>query len=136
MGRVRRWSTSHSAVVAVLLAVDATAVAQAEFPFDRELLLDARPLPGSKRVPILEIGADGRAQVDLWCRGGPAQVDVTGETIKFTLGAMREEACTPDRARRDDELAAALAQVTGWRTEDDIIVFAGPTELRFVPSAH
>src|SRR5437762_14008040 len=96
-----------SAAAATLLAA-AAAFAQAEFPFDRELLLDARPLPGSKRVPILEIGADGRAQIDLWCRGGAGRVAVTGVTITFTLGPMREESCTPERAQRDEEMAAAL----------------------------
>jgi hypothetical protein len=33
----------------------------ADFPFDQDMLRDAKPLPGSKRVPILKIGADGRA---------------------------------------------------------------------------
>jgi hypothetical protein len=46
--------------------------AQAGFPFEHEMLLDVRPLPRSRRVPILEIFADGRAQIDLWCRSGPA----------------------------------------------------------------
>ena len=58
---------------AALLAAIVVASAQSAFPFDRELLLAARPLPGSKRVPILEIGADGHAQIDLWCRSGAGQ---------------------------------------------------------------
>ena len=61
--------------VAMLLTAAVPAFAD-EFPFDREILLDAKPLPGSKRVPILEIGADGRGQVDLWCHSGAAQVVV------------------------------------------------------------
>ena len=124
-----------SAAAATLLAA-AAAFAQAAFPFDRELLLDARPLPGSRRIPILEIGADGRAQIDLWCRSGPGQVVVSGATIKIMLGPLREEACTPERARRDEEMAAALSEVTRWRTDGDRVVLVGPTELRFLLSAH
>ena len=124
-----------SAAAATLLAAGA-AFAQAAFPFDRELLLDARPLPGSRRIPILEIGADGRAQIDLWCRSGAGQVVVSGATIKITLGPLREDACTPERARRDEEMAAALSEVTRWRTDGDRVVLVGPTELRFLLSAH
>ena len=124
-----------SAAAATLLAA-AAAFAQAAFPFDRELLLDARPLPGSRRIPILEIGADGRAQIDLWCRSGAGQVVVSGTTIKITLGPLREEACTPERARRDEEMAAALSEVTRWRTDGDRVVLVGPTEIRFFLSAH
>ena len=124
-----------SAAAATLLAA-AAAFAQTAFPFDRELLLDARPLPGSRRIPILEIGADGRAQIDLWCRSGAGQVVVSGTTIKITLGPLREEACTPERARRDEEMAAALSEVTRWRTDGDRVVLVGPTELRFLLSAH
>src|SRR5437867_10508744 len=101
---------SLPAATAVLLTTTVVAFAQAEFPFDRELLLDARPLPGSKRVPVLEIGTDGRAQIDLWCRSGAGRVAITGVTITVTLGPMREESCTPERAQRDEELAAALSQ--------------------------
>ena len=124
-----------SAAAATLLAAVA-AFAQAAFPFDRELLLDARPLPGSRRIPILEIGADGRAQIDLWCRSGAGQVVLSGTTIKITLGPLREEACTPERARRDEEMAAALSEVTRWRTDGDRVVLVGPTEIRFFLSAH
>ena len=52
------------------------------------------------------------------------------------LGPLREEACTPERARRDEEMAAALSEVTRWRTDGDRVVLVGPTELRFFLSAH
>ena len=121
---------------AALLAAIVATSAQSAFPFDRELLLDARPLPGSKRVPILEIGADGRAQIDLWCRSGAGQAVVAGMAIKFTLGAMREDSCTSERAQRDEEMASMLSQVTRWRMENDVVVLIGPTELRFHLSSH
>jgi hypothetical protein len=112
------------------------ALAQDGFPFEREMLLDVRPLPGSRRVPMLEIVTDGRAQIDLWCRSGPGRVEVMGEKIMFILGPMREEACTPERSQRDEELSAALSQVTQWRIEEDVVVLVGPTELRFRLSTH
>src|SRR5262245_64130571 len=60
----------------------APVLAQSAFPFGQEMLLDVRPLPGSRRVPMLEIGADGRAQIDLWCHSGLGLVEVAGSTIK------------------------------------------------------
>ena len=131
----RMWGATGLLAMSLLTGLD-PALAQATFPFDLEMLLDARPLPGSRRVPILEIGADGRAQVDLWCRSGVAEVTVKGSAIKFTLGAMRESGCTAERAKRDEDLAAALVQVTGWKFADDIVTFTGPTELRFRLSTH
>jgi heat shock protein HslJ len=123
------------AATAMALAAHGPALA-AEFPYDREMLLDAKPLPGSKRVPILEIGADGRAQVDLWCRSGLAQAAISGEAITFTLGPLREEGCTPERNARDEEMIAALTRVTQWRTEDDVVILSGPMDLRFYLSTH
>ncbi|MEA2937075.1 MAG: hypothetical protein QOC56_579 [Alphaproteobacteria bacterium] len=121
---------------AMLLGTTTLARAQADFPFDREMLLDAKPMPGGKRVPILEIAADGKAQIDLWCKSGPGLVEVTGEAIKFTLGAMADQPCTPERMQADEEVAAALAQVTHWRLDEDVVVLLGPTELRFRLSTH
>ena len=134
--RLRRCGAGVVALATVVLACGTTAVAQAEFPFDQEMLLDARPLPGSRRVPILEIAVDGSAQVDLWCHSGTAQVAVAGATIKFTLSSMREVTCTPERMQRDEVMAAALAQVTRWRIEQDVIFFTGAADLRFRLSSH
>jgi heat shock protein HslJ len=120
-----------AAAIAILMAAVPVHVVAAEFPFDREMLLDVKPLPGSKRVPILEIGADGRAQVDFWCKSGMAQVGVTGETIRFALGRLREEGCTPERIERDDAMIAAFSQAMQWRIEDDVVILTGPVELRF-----
>jgi len=134
--RTSQFGIVVSAAAAMLLATARLPVAAAEFPYDQEMLLDVKPLPGSKRVPILEIGIDGRAQVDLWCRSGLAQVAVSGDAITFTLGPLREERCTPERSERDDAMVAALSQVTQWRIEDDVVLLIGPTELRFRLSTH
>jgi heat shock protein HslJ len=119
--------------IAMFLAATAAA---AEFPFERELLLEAKPLPGSKRVPLLEISRDGRAIIDLWCRSGEGRVKIEDDMIEFTLGAMREEGCTPERTQRDEALATALGKVMNWRLEDDVLVLSGPTELRYTLSSH
>ena len=107
-----------------------------DFPFEREMLLDARPIPGSRRVPILEIAPDGRAQIDLWCRSGEGRVAVAGDAISFTLGPMREQGCTPERVQRDEAMAAALAQVTRWRVDGDVVLLVGTETLRFRLSTH
>jgi hypothetical protein len=129
----KRVSRYLAAGVAAMLAATAAA---AEFPFERELLLDAKPLPGSKRVPMLEVLREGRALIDLWCKSGNGRIEVAGDTIKITIEAMRSESCTPERSERDDALAAALEKVTGWRMDDDVLVLSGPTELRYALSSH
>ena len=131
--------TAHAAwlmTTAVGLAAAGAAHAQGSFPYEQEMLLDVPPMAGGKRVPGLEVMADGRAQVDLWCRSGPALVTVVGDTIVVTLGPMPEAPCTPERAQADEETAAALSQVTQWRMEGDALVLTGPTTLRFRPSQH
>jgi heat shock protein HslJ len=129
----RRMGSFLAGALAMVLA---TAAAAAEFPFEHELLLDAKPLPGSKRVPMLEILREGRATIDLWCKSGDGRVEVSGDTIKITIEAMKLESCTPERMERDDALAAALAAVTQWRMEVDVLVLIGPTELRYALSSH
>jgi hypothetical protein len=119
-----------AAVVSVTLAFVAGALAQ-EFPFERELLLDAAPLRGSKRVPGLEVSASGEASIDLWCKSGRGQVVVAGDTITIIPGEMRASQCSPEQTRADEETLAALSQVTNWRREGDILVLVGPTPLRF-----
>jgi heat shock protein HslJ len=129
----KRASKCLAVAFAMMLA---TTAAAAEFPFERELLLEAKPLPGSKRVPMLEILREGRALIDLWCKSGDGRVEVSGDTIKITIEAMKVGNCTPERMERDEPLAVALAAVTHWRVEDDVLVLIGPTELRYHLSAH
>ncbi len=136
---MRLWSCRRvlgglAGVVTMMLA--ATTVLAADFPFERELLLEAKPLPGSKRVPMLEITRDGRAIIDLWCRSGEGRVKLEDDMIELTLGPMREEGCTPERTQRDETLAAALEKVMNWSMEEDVLVLIGPTELRYTLSSH
>jgi hypothetical protein len=111
--------------------------AQTSFPFDQEMLLEVKPLPGSRRVPMLEVQSGGKATVDLWCHSASADVALSGSEIKFTFVSAQQENCTPERVELDQQMAAALTEVTNWRREDDIIVLVGPTTtFRFRLSTH
>ncbi|MGH6769132.1 MAG: META domain-containing protein [Xanthobacteraceae bacterium] len=123
------------AALALLGAGTALAGAQ-EFPFDQEMLLEVKPLPGSRRVPMIEIRADGRATVDLWCHTAAADVTISGDQIKLTFVSARPESCTSERIALDQQMGAALAEITGWRRENDIVVLTGPTTFRFRLSTH
>jgi heat shock protein HslJ len=103
-----------------------------EFPFGQhELLLDAAPMRGSKKVPILDIGDTGAAEIDLWCNSVKAQLVVAGDTITIITGEASGRQCAPDRARADEDLLAALTDVTGWRMERSALVLTGSRTLRF-----
>jgi len=103
------------AVVATL-AWPAFASEQA-FPFARELMLDVAPMRGSKRVPIIEIADNGAAVIQLWCASTSGQASIDKDSITITAGQVPPAQCEPERQTRDDDLLAALAQVTSWRRE-------------------
>jgi heat shock protein HslJ len=121
------------AIIAVALAEPASnhAYAASEFPFGHELLLDARPMKGSKRVPVLDIAPNGTAQIDLWCDSLRGQVIVVENTITVLTGAKTMRACPPERVKGDDDMIEALQQVTTWRMNGDSVEFVGPRTLRF-----
>ena len=114
----------------VLLAPGGVAQAQ-EFPYDRDLVLEARAMRGSKRLPVIAVSPDGQAQIDLWCRRGQGRADIAGDAINITIGTMRDEPCTAERQQADEELLAALAGVTGWSARGDVVTLAGAKPLRF-----
>ena len=119
---------------AVLMAATPNAGhAQADtgFPFGMEMTMDVKPMPGSKRIPNLEIGDAGEVVIELWCKGGKGQFSVAGNTVIFVAGAMENRTCAPDRAQADDELMAALADAATWKREGDAISFIGSKTLRF-----
>ena len=130
-----RWVSLCALIVIAASGVPA-AVAQDEFPYERDLLLDAPPMRGGKRVPILAIERDGRAQIDLWCKRGEGQAAIAGDAITITPGAMNDKPCTPERAQADEEMLAALAQVTNWSVRDDMVTLTGARPLRFRAAAN
>jgi len=112
------------------------ALASEGFPFGSELMLDAPPMQGSKRMPMIEVEADGTASVDLWCVSFHAQVTVGEDTITIVpqppaTADAAANSCAPERVSSDQVLLLALAQVTAWRRSGDVIQFSGPTTLRF-----
>jgi heat shock protein HslJ len=115
---------------AIFLCVTPHALAQA-FPFGSELVLDANPMPGSKKLPVLDIGQNGSADIELWCNSVKAQLVVAANTITIITGKLSSRQCPPDHARADDELLSALNQATNWRMEDSALVFTGGKTLRF-----
>jgi hypothetical protein len=117
--------------LALAAGVICQAHAASEFPFGAEMTLEARPQPGSKRIPTLEIGDNGQAQLDLWCKSGKGQFSVANDTVIFVPGAMSDSGCTPDRAQLDDALIAALGAAATWKRQGDFVSFIGTTTLRF-----
>jgi heat shock protein HslJ len=128
----------------LLLLASGISVAADQFPFDQELLLEAAPMRPAKRMPILTVAPDGNATIDLWCKTVPARVEITDATIKIEPGPLPEGLpemmsggqCTPARMQADDDMLAALAQVTAWRKEGPALVLVGPKTLKFRPSDH
>ena len=123
----------RAGLFACLLAVAAVGTVHAaeEFPFGYEMRLDSSPMPGSKRIPSLDIGDSGETRVDLWCKSGKGQFSVAGDTVIFVVGAMDNRDCTPERAQADDDLIATLNTVTNWKRQGDAVSLIGPTSLRF-----
>jgi hypothetical protein len=115
-------------VVTVFLA---PAAAGDTFPFGTTLMLDAAPMRGSKRMPMLEIAENGAASIDLWCASMRAQAVVADNSISIFLGDSQNAQCEPDRQSRDAELLATLAQVTNWRRNGEVVELLGATPLRF-----
>ena len=127
-GRKWRWCIALCALVGAM----APGLAQQdEFPFDGELILDVRPMPGSKRIPNMDIDAKGMIAVEMWCNRVEGQVVVAGDTITVMTGQPTDRTCPPERARGDADFLEALNAVTGWRREGDLVRLIGPKTLRF-----
>ena len=131
-------------IVVGLLLAPAVARAAGEFPFDRELILDAKRMGGLKRLPILTVEPNGNAVVDLWCKTVQARVALSDTAIKVEAAPLPEELpsmivagqCSPERIQADQDMLAALTQVTEWRWQGGAVVLGGPTVLRFHASSH
>jgi META domain-containing protein len=117
--------------VLILLVLTAPAAAGDSFPFGTTLMLDAAPMRGSKRIPMLEIAENGAASIELWCATARAQAVVADHSISIGPGDVANTQCDPERQSRDVELLAALAQVTNWRREGEVVELLGVTPLRF-----
>jgi len=101
------------------------------FPFGMAMTMDVAQQPGSKRLPNVEIGDNGEAVLELWCKGGKGQFSVAGNTVIFVAGPLEDRACPRARAQADDELVAALSEATNWKRQGDFVSFIGAKTLRF-----
>jgi hypothetical protein len=124
-------TTMFAAALAVLSFAVTPALAAGEFPFGLEMTLEAQQLPGTRHPPVIEIGENGEAKLDLWCKSGQGQFSVAADTVIFMSGPLTENACTPSLAQADDALIAGLGSVANWRRQGDFVSFLGPTTLRF-----
>jgi heat shock protein HslJ len=119
-------------VVAVLASVPlAATAAETAFPFGRELLLDGKPMRGTKRLPSLSIEQDGSAAIDLWCGSLRGRADIGNGTIAITPGERDNAQCDPERIAGDDDLLDMLVHMTNWRRRGDTVGLSGPATLRF-----
>ncbi|MFL9826402.1 META domain-containing protein [Rhodoplanes sp. SY1] len=115
---------------AIMAATDAQA--QGAFPYGQELRMDADPMKGSKKVPILDIADNGIADIELWCDAVMARLVVAGDTVTVLTGERTARGCPPERAQADTAMIAALEQATHWKVVGDALVLSGgPAELRF-----
>ena len=121
----------RAALAAAALLFSLPAQAADDFPFGLEMTLDAQRMPGSKRIPNLEIGDAGEAMVELWCKGGKGQFSIAGNTVVFVPGTMANRTCTDAQVALDDQLLADLSATTNWQRRGDVVTFIGPKTLRF-----
>lgn len=120
-----------AALLAVVVGPSPILAQQTDFPFDGELILDVRPMPGSKRIPNMDVAGNGTIAVEMWCNRVDGQIVVAGDTITVMTGPPSDRACSPERAQADAEFIAALNAVTNWRREGDFVRFIGPKTLIF-----
>jgi hypothetical protein len=119
-------------VAAVFASISLAAMAaETVFPFGRELMLDGKPMRGTKRLPSLSIEQDGTAAIDLWCGSVGGSADVGNGTIAITPAERDNAQCDAERIAGDDDLLDMLVHMTNWRRRGDAVEFSGPATLRF-----
>jgi heat shock protein HslJ len=128
---LRRLTACWLVVTAFASAPLAAIAAETAFPFGRELMLDGKPMRGTKRLPSLSIEQDGTAAIDLWCGSLRGRADVGNGTIAITPGERDNAQCDADRIAGDDNLLDMLVHTTNWRRRGDSVEFSGPATLRF-----
>ena len=139
MPRLSGWVLFVSLSIITCVAPGASSsgiAAEKGFPYEQELLLDARPMKGSKRIPMMEVMRRGDTKIDLWCNSARAQFVIVEDTITIITGAKSTESCIPERTRADEELLGVLAGVTHWQRNGDALTLRGPKNVRFRASTH
>jgi heat shock protein HslJ len=127
-----RWHFACCAALAIFaVSLMSAAASETKFPFGSALFLDSPPLPGSRRIPMIEIEENGVAAFKLWCATVSGSASVADNTITIVATKTLSMQCTPDRLARDNNLLMALTQMTNWQRHGDVIDFIGATNLRF-----
>jgi heat shock protein HslJ len=114
-----------------LIGLPGAASAQSQFPFDSELIMEVAPMRGSKRIPNMDVAANGAIALEMWCNRVEGQIVVAADTVTVLTGQATQRECPPERAAGDQQLLAALAEVTNWRRRGDTLELIGPRPLRF-----
>ncbi|HXX25733.1 MAG TPA: hypothetical protein VEJ40_03650 [Pseudolabrys sp.] len=125
-----------------VLLLFGSAVAADSFPFDQTLVLEDKPMPPVKRMPLLIVEPNGDATIGLWCKTVRGRVDVTDSEIHIESNPLPEVLpqymasgqCTDERMKADQDTLDALKQVTGWRRKGNAIVLNGAQAMKFRPS--
>jgi heat shock protein HslJ len=125
------WAVLLLGVAAAAAGVAVPAKAQTDFPFDAELILDADRMPGSRRIPNMEVDASGGIVMEMWCNAVRGQFVVAGPTVSVITGQPTRRDCPPEHAQADQALLTALSGVTGWRRDGSTLTLTGATTLRF-----
>ena len=107
-------------------------------------MLDVKPMPPVKRVPILTVEQNGEATIGLWCKTVRARAELTDGAMRIEPAPLPDELpqymvdgqCTDERMKADQDTLAALAQVTSWRRQGGAIVLTGAAPLKFRPSSN
>jgi META domain len=128
---LRRRSALFFALTVLACSFVPAGATEASFPFGSALVLDAAPLPGTKRVPMIEIEENGDASFYLWCASARGSANVGEDTISLTPTSAQPSQCTPDQISRDADLLVQLSQMTGWHREGDEVDLTGTATLRF-----
>jgi heat shock protein HslJ len=125
------WSGLAGFVGAVAMASASARAQDSQFPLDSELILDVAPMRGSKRIPNIDVAANGAIVLEMWCNRAEGQIVVAGNTIAVTFTSGTPRDCPPERVAADRELLTALAEVTTWRRNGGTLMLIGPRMLQF-----
>src|SRR5262245_494808 len=89
--RVCLWRCVVALLACFFGAMTAADAAERGFPYNSELIMDAKPMRGSKRVPMLVIGAQGEAKIEGWCNTTEAQMVVAADTLTILTGGSPDQ---------------------------------------------
>ena len=82
-------------------------------------------------LPTLEIGENGEAKLDLWCKSGRGQFSVAGDTVIFMPGTIADNSCTPSLAQADDALIAKAPCKKRTRHTPGSFFWSGTQRIRY-----